>query len=52
MTQGDEDQEGTAIPMVEAWPVQSTREADEGDQLEQAMEVLGDPDEDYAPDPL
>ncbi|HSF99161.1 MAG TPA: hypothetical protein VLA55_10750 [Ornithinibacter sp.] len=32
------------------WPDPATPEADEADRLEQAHEVLADPDEEYAPD--
>ena len=62
MASEDQNREGTAVPEADRleqeqpaaprvgetpeWPVSSSEEADEGDLLEQAQEVLDDPDED------
>jgi hypothetical protein len=61
MASQDQNREGTAVPEADrleqeqpadprvdetaGWPVAASEEADEGDRLEQAQEVLDDPDE-------
>lgn len=50
------EQQQQADPRVggdQGWPTpgaQGADEADEADRLEQVQEIVGDPDEDYAPD--
>ena len=67
MARRDHDQEGAVVPEADrldqetaadpsigtAWagPDPVTPEVDEADRLEQALEVLADPDEEYAPSP-
>lgn len=67
MARRDDDRLGTAIPEADRleqeqqadpgigpdqeWPDSVTPHVDEADQLEQAHEVLDDPDEEYAPNP-
>ena len=67
MARGDGDQSGNAIPdpdqleqeqqatprvgRHQEWPVDTAQDVDEADRLEQAQEVVGDPDEEYPPDP-
>lgn len=62
-----EEHDGTAVPEADRleqerqadpgvrpdqeWPDPATPDADEADRLEQAHEVLADPDEEYAPNP-
>lgn len=62
MADEDQNREGTTVPEADrleqeqpadprvdetpGWPVPASAEADEGDLLEQAQEVTGDPDED------
>ncbi|MFW5470699.1 hypothetical protein ACOCJ4_11685 [Knoellia sp. CPCC 206435] len=46
------EQEQQADPRVsvdEEWPAPGGPDGDEADRLEQAQEVVGDPDEEYAP---
>ena len=49
------EQEQQAAPSVgrhQKWPVDTAQDVDEADRLEQAQEVVvGDPDEEYPPDP-
>ena len=63
MVRNDDDLAGTAVPEADRleqeqpadprvgsdgpWPARASAEADEADVLEQAIEVVGDPDEDY-----
>jgi hypothetical protein len=67
MARRDDDQLDTAVPEAdrleqeqqadpsvgseEEWPVAVTPDADEADQLEQAHQVPGDPDEEHSPEP-
>jgi hypothetical protein len=67
MARSEDDQLGTAIPEADQleqedqadprvgryqkWPVDTAQDVDEADRLEQAQEVVGDPDEEYPPDP-
>ena len=68
MARGDDDGSGTEVPEADRleqqqgadpnvdpgrpWPEGATPDADEADLLEQALEVLADPDEEYTPNPL
>lgn len=48
------EQQQPADPQVEddqAWPTSPMGEVDDADRLEQAQVVVGDPDEEYTPDP-
>jgi hypothetical protein len=49
------EQEQPANPTVgdeQVWPAAaSTQDADDADRLEQSQVVVGDPDEEYTPDP-
>jgi hypothetical protein len=48
------EQQQQAAPSVSPaheWPDQATPDVDEADLLEQAHEVLSDPDEEYTPNP-
>ncbi len=67
MARSDDDRDGTSVPEADRleqrqqadgtvgsgkqWPDSSNREVDEADLLEQAQEVLADPDEEYTPSP-
>ena len=67
MARGDDDGNGTEVPEADRleqqqradpsidpgqeWPEAATPDADEADLLEQAQEVLADPDEEYTPNP-
>ena len=39
------------VSLDEEWPTPEGRDGDEADRLEQVQEVVGDPDEEYEPDP-
>jgi hypothetical protein len=68
VTRTDGTQPGTAIPEADrleqkqqadprmdeqqGWPVLAAEDVDEADRLEQVQEVVGDADEEYAPDQL
>jgi len=48
------EQEEQADPRVgrhQKWPVDTAQDVNETDRLEQPQEVVGDPDEEYPPDP-
>ena len=48
------EQEQEADPRIgpdDDWPAPEGRDGDEADRLEQVQEVVGDPDEEYEPDP-
>ena len=48
------EQEQQAAPRLgrhQKWPVDTAQDVDEADRLEQAHKWLGDPDEEYPPDP-
>lgn len=67
MARTDDDQNGTQVPEADRleqqqqaapsvspdqeWPDQVTPDVDEADLLDQAHEVLSDPDEEYTPHP-
>jgi hypothetical protein len=44
-----EQQADQAAEHEREWPIHSAIDADEADLLEQAQEVIGDPDEEYSP---
>lgn len=67
MARSDDDHDGTVVPEADRieqeqqadpdvgpapeWPDPEAPDADEADRLEQAQEVLADPDEEYSPNP-
>lgn len=67
MASGDDNHTSTAIPEADRleqeqqanpevgseheWPTSPTQEVNEADRLEQSLQVLSDPDEEYTPDP-
>ena len=44
-----EQQADPRLSIDEQWPTPEARDADEADRIEQVQEVVGDPDEEYAP---